>query len=275
MYLLFSLASVFSTSLGTFLTRSLITKLPAFQIIGPLFFLNSLGAIPIALVGRNWVVPEINQILGLVAAGILTSIGAILLFSIVERAPASTSIVGASLSPAIVLLLAPGFLNQSFSLVRFLLVATLIFAILFPIRRSVLGISSVSTISMMLAQGVNAGVLAILITTLSRSGLVISEVLFVQQIVAGLVCVILFPTKDVPLSSLPILAHRAMYMSLGWIFYTQALKSGETLVVQSVLSLIPISILVMETITYKRKPPKEAVISALLVVVCISTLVLV
>jgi len=275
MYLLFSLASVFSTSLGTFLTRSLITKLPAFQIIGPLFFLNSLGAIPIALVGRNWVVPEINQILGLVAAGVLTAIGAILLFSIVERAPASTSIVGASLSPAIVLLLAPGFLNQSFSLIRFLLVATLIFAILFPIRRSVLGISSVSTISMMLAQGVNAGVLAILITTLSRSGLVISEVLFVQQIVAGLVCVILFPTKDVPLSSLPILAHRAMYMSLGWIFYTQALKSGETLVVQSVLSLIPISILVMETITYKRKPPKEAVISALLVVVCISTLVLV
>jgi len=275
MYLLFSLASVFSTSLGTFLTRSLITKLPAFQIIGPLFFLNSLGAIPIALVGRNWVVPEINQILGLVAAGILTAIGAILLFSIVERAPASTSIVGASLSPAIVLLLAPGFLNQSFSLIRFLLVATLIFAILFPIRRSVLGISSVSTISMMLAQGVNAGVLAILITALSRSGLVISEVLFVQQIVAGLVCVILFPTKDVPLSSLPILAHRAMYMSLGWIFYTQALKSGETLVVQSVLSLIPISILVMETITYKRKPPKEAVISALLVVVCISTLVLV
>ena len=275
MYLLFSLASVFSTSLGTFLTRSLITKLPAFQIIGPLFFLNSLGAIPIALVGRNWVVPDFNQILGLVAAGILTAIGAILLFSIVERAPASTSIVGASLSPAIVLLLAPGFLNQSFSLVRFLLVATLIFAILFPIRRSVLGISSVSTISMMLAQGVNAGVLAILITTLSRSGLVISEVLFVQQIVAGLVCVILFPTKDVPLSSLPILAHRAMYMSLGWIFYTQALKSGETLVVQSVLSLIPISILVMETITYKRKPPNEAVISALLVVVCISTLVLV
>ena len=275
MYLLFSLASVFSTSLGTFLTRSLITKLPAFQIIGPLFFLNSLGAIPIALVGRNWVVPDFNQILGLVAAGILTAIGAILLFSIVERAPASTSIVGASLSPAIVLLLAPGFLNQSFSLVRFLLVTTLIFAILFPIRRSVLGISSVSTISMMLAQGVNAGVLAILITTLSRSGLVISEVLFVQQIVAGLVCVILFPTKDVPLSSLPILAHRAMYMSLGWIFYTQALKSGETLVVQSVLSLIPISILVMETITYKRKPPKEAVISALLVVVCISTLVLV
>ena len=99
MYLIFSLASVLSTSLGTFLTRSLITKFPAFQIIGPLFFLNSVGAIPIALVARNWVVPDTNQILGLVAAGVLTAIGAILLFSIVERAPASTSIVGASLSP--------------------------------------------------------------------------------------------------------------------------------------------------------------------------------
>lgn len=275
MYLIFSLASVLSTSLGTFLTRSLITKLPAFQIIGPLFFLNSVGAIPIALVARNWIVPDLNQILGLVAAGVLTAVGAILLFSIVERAPASTSIVGASLSPAIVLLLAPGFLNQSFSLVRFLLVAALIFATLFPIRKSVLGISSVSTVMMMLAQGVNAGFLAILITTLSRSGLVISEVLMVQQIVAGLVCVALFPIKDVPLSSLPILAHRAMYMSLGWILYTLALKRGETLVVQSVLSLIPMSILLMETIRYKRKPPKEAVFSAALVVVCISSLVLV
>lgn len=275
MYLIFSLASVLSTSLGTFLTRSLITKLPAFQIIGPLFFLNSIGAIPIALVARNWIVPDLNQILGLVAAGVLTAVGAILLFSIVERAPASMSIVGASLSPAIVLLLAPGFLNQSFSLIRFLLVAALIFATLFPIRKSVLGISSVSTVMMMLTQGVNAGVLAILITTLSRSGLVISEVLMVQQIVAGLLCVSLFPIKDVPLSSLPILAHRAMYMSLGWILYTLALKRGETLVVQSVLSLIPMSILLMETIRYKRKPSKEAVFSAILVVVCISSLVLV
>lgn len=275
MYILFSLASVFSTSLGTFLTRSLITKLPAFQIIGPLFFLNSLGAIPIALVARNWVVPDLNQILGLVAAGILTAIGAILLFSIVERAPASTSIVGASLSPAIILLLAPGFLNQGFSLTRFLLVAALILATLFPIRKSVLGISSISTIMMMLAQGVNAGVLAILITTLSRSELVISEVLLVQQVVAGLVCVALFPIKDVPLSSLPILAHRALYMSLGWILYTLALKRGETLIVQSVLSLIPMTILLMETVRYKRKPPKEVVFSALLVIVCISSLVLV
>lgn len=257
MYLIFSLASVLSTSLGTFLTRSLITKFPAFQIIGPLFFLNSVGAIPIALVARNWVVPDTNQILGLVAAGVLTAIGAILLFSIVERAPASTSIVGASLSPAIVLLLAPGFLNQSFSLTRFLLVAALIFATLFPIRKSVLGISSISTVMMMLAQGVNAGVLAILITSLSRSGLVISEILLVQQVVAGLVCVALFPIKDVPLSSLPILAHRAMYMSLGWIFYTVALKRGETLVVQSVLSLIPMSILLMETIRYKENRLKR------------------
>jgi drug/metabolite transporter (DMT)-like permease len=275
MYILFSLASVFSTSLGTFLTRSLITKLPAFQIIGPLFFLNSLGAIPIALVARNWVVPDLNQILGLVAAGIFTAIGAILLFSIVERAPASTSIVGASLSPAIILLLAPGFLNQGFSLTRFLLVAALILATLFPIRKSVLGISSISTIMMMLAQGVNAGVLAILITTLSRSELVISEVLLVQQVVAGLVCVALFPIKDVPLSSLPILAHRALYMSLGWILYTLALKRGETLIVQSVLSLIPMTILLMETVRYKKKPPNEAVFSALLVIVCISSLVLV
>jgi drug/metabolite transporter (DMT)-like permease len=275
MYLIFSLASVLSTSLGTFLTRSLITKLPAFQIIGPLFFLNSVGAIPIALVARNWIVPDLNQILGLVAAGVLTAVGAILLFRIVERAPASTSIVGASLSPAIVLLLAPGFLNQSFSLIRFLLVTALICATLFPIRKSVLGISSVSTVIMMLAQGVNAGVLAILITMLPRGGLVISEVLMIQQIVAGLICVALFPIKDVPLSSLPILAHRAMYMSLGWILYTLALKRGETLVVQSVLSLIPMSILLMETIRYKRKPPKEAVFSAVLVVVCISSLVLV
>lgn len=275
MFLLFSLASVFSTSLGTFLTRSLISKLPAFQIIGPLFFLNSLGAIPIALIARDWVSPSYFQILGLVAVGISTAIGAILLFSIVERAPASTSIVGSSLSPAIVLLLAPGFQNETFSLLSFLLVSALIFATLFPIRKSVLGISSFSTVMMMLAQGINAGILAIMITVLSRSGIVLSEILVVQQIVAGIVCISLFPIKNVGLKSLPILAHRSLYMSLGWIFYVLALKRGDTLVVQSVLSLIPLSILVLETVKYRRKPPKEAIISAVLVIVCISSLALI
>ena len=51
-----------------------------------------------------------------------------------------------------------------------------------------------------------------------------------------------------------------------------ALKRGDTLVVQSVLSLIPLSILVLETVKYRRKPPKEAIISAVLVIVCISSL---
>lgn len=61
MYLIFALASAFSTAAGTFLTRPLIQKLPAFQIIGPLFLLNAVAALPFVAIRQDWVALTLAQ----------------------------------------------------------------------------------------------------------------------------------------------------------------------------------------------------------------------
>jgi len=272
MYLLFALGSAFCTALGTFLTRSLIQKLPAFQIIGPLFLLNALAALPLVFVRQDWIALSSTQLWEIAALGSLTALGAVFVFVIVKRSSASLSIVGAALSPAMVLLLSPVFLKISVRPIQFAVVAVLVAATLFPIRKSVLGIHSTLTFLFMLAQGINAGIVAILISRLARSGVGLSQFLFIQQIIAGLVFIVLFWPKDVSLRSYPLLAKRAVFMSMGWFLSFVAIHRGSTLVVQSVLSVIPLIIVLMEIIAYRKRPSKAVVISSLLVIACIAAL---
>ena len=272
MYLLFALGSAFCTALGTFLTRSLIQKLPAFQIIGPLFILNAVAALPLVFIRQDWISLSSTQLMQIALLGSLTALGAVFVFVIVKRGSASLSIVGAALSPAMVLLLSPIFLKVSVRPLQFIVVAVLVIATLFPIRKSVLGIHSTLTFLFMLAQGINAGVIAILISRLARAGVGLSQFLFIQQVIAGLIFTFIFWPKDVALRSYPLLAKRAVFMSMGWFLSFVAIHRGSTLVVQSVLSVIPLIIVLMETIAYKKRPGQAVVVSSLLVIACIAAL---
>jgi len=272
MYLSFALGSALCTALGTFLTRSLIQKLPAFQIIGPLFLLNAVAALPLVFIRQDWAVLTATQWWEIALLGVLTSIGAVFVFVIVERGSASLSIVGAALSPAMVLLLSPLFLKISVRPLQFIVVSILVLATLFPIRKSVLGIHSTLTFLFMLAQGINAGIIAILISRLARDGIGLSQFLFFQQIIAGSIFTLLFLPKDVSMRSYPLLAKRAVFMSMGWFLSFVAIHRGSTLVVQSVLSVIPLIILLMETIAYKKRPTSAVLLSSILVIACITAL---
>jgi len=250
----------------------LIQKLPAFQIIGPLFLLNAAAALPFCLIRQDWISLNPLQWLEIALLGVLTALGAVFVFVIVKRGSASLSIVGSALSPAIVLLLSPIFLNISVSPLQFAVVTILVMTTLFPIRKSVGGIPSTLTFLFMLAQGINAGVVAILITKLSHSGVGLSQFLFIQQTIAGLLFIAIFKPKDVPVNSLPVLAKRAVFMSMGWFLSFVAIHRGSTLVVQSVLSVIPLIIVLMETVAYKKRPSLAVTLSSVLVIACIAAL---
>jgi len=275
MYLVFALGAAFCTALGTFLTRSLIQKLPAFQIIGPLFLLNAVCALPFVAIRRDWRAITGTEALEILLLGVLTALGAVFVFVIVKRGTASLSIVGAALSPAMVLLLSPVLLGIGVQPVQFVIVAFLVLASLYPIRASVLGIHSTATFLLMLAQGINAGGVAILISRLAHAGVGLSQFLFIQQLIAGVIFTIGFWPKDVSIRSYPLLAKRSLFMSLGWFLSFVAIQRGSTLVVQSVHSAIPLIIILMETLAYKRRPTNAVLLSSLGVVASIAALSLI
>jgi drug/metabolite transporter (DMT)-like permease len=272
MYLTFALASAFATAFGTFLTRSLISKLPTYQIVGPLFIMNGLAATPLIVFRSDWVQLNFVELWQMILLGVMTALGAVFVFVIIERSSASLSIVGASLSPALVLFLSPLLLHSHTPFAQFIIVGVLILAALYPIRNLVLGIHSAATILMMLAQGINAGLIAILISRLAKDGVGLSQFLFVQQMIAGLCFLLVFWPKDVSLKSYPLLARRSVFMSLGWFFLMVAINRGSTLVVQSILSVTPLIIVLIEAVVFRKKPSISIILSALTIVACISVL---
>lgn len=272
MFLIFAASSTLATALGTFLTRSLIMKLPTYQIIGPLFILNAVAITPLILIRDDWVPLNFHLVWQILLLGILTALGGVFVFVVVKRSFASLSIVGATLSPALVLVLSPLFLHVHVRLSQFIIVGILVSAVLYPIRNSILGIHSTATLLMMSAQGINAGLVAILIAHLAKEGVGLSQFLFIQQIIAGILFLIFFWPKDLSLRSYPLLAKRSAFMSMGWFFAIVAINRGSALIVQSVLSATPLVIVLIETISYKRRPRGSIVFSALTIIACIVTL---
>lgn len=269
MYVLFALISMSSLSVGTFMARSIAMRLPPFQIVGPLFFFNALYIIPIAIFRGNWHKLSSIEYLQNFLVGALTALGGLLFFTVVKRTSASSGIIGQSISPAMVLFIAPFMLGTRIGVLQLLAVAVLISAVIYPVRNVIAGLSSKFTITLMLTQGIVSALISILIMQISKSGVEISQTLIIQQVVAGLILTPIFFPKAITLSDFPKLARRSFMMSMGWFFSFLAFKSGNVIIVQSILAAMPITIVFIESFSYRKRPDSRIVFSSSIIIICI------
>jgi drug/metabolite transporter (DMT)-like permease len=272
--LLLAIAASISIAAGMFLTKGVTLRLPVFQVIGPLFLLNAFFALPFLMFGSSWVSLNHFEIELLGLGGLLTAAGAGIIFLIVSRSSASASSVGQALSPAAVLLIAPFVLKSSRSVVELILVAMLIMATTTPLRDSVTGIRSLLTISLMVGAGISGGSITVIVALLLKHGIGFAQIIVIQQLIAGALFFAIVPPAGIRGRDYFSLAKRSMFMSAGWLFSSRAIQSGSPLLVQSVMATVPLFIVILETIIYKKRPTPEIVFSALVTVVGISALTL-
>jgi len=273
MILVSAIFSAISTAYGLFLTRKIVAKFPVYQTIGPLFILNAFFILPFTFNSEANL--NFETFLLLIFTGFLIFIGAIIVFLIVKRADSSASAVGQALSPAFVLFLAPIFVNQSFHALELFFVFALIILTIYPIRNSVLGLTSTATLFLMLAQGFNAGFINILLANIKQNGTNIYIAIMIAQIIAGIFAMMAYVPKDLKFDSLPILLYRSIFMGVGWLLLMYALTNDSILLVQSVVSAIPLIVLSFESMSDQKIPEKPILFSSLGVLLCIAALSLV
>ena len=274
MTLLLAIAASISIAAGMFLTKGVTLRLPVFQVIGPLFLLNAFFALPFFMLGSSWVPLNHFEIELLGLGGLLTGAGAWIIFIIVSRSSASAASVGQALSPAVVLLIAPLVLKSSISVAELILVAMLIIATTTPLRDSVVGIRSFLTISLMVCAGITGGSITVIMALLLKHGLGFAQIIVIQQLIAGLLFLVVVPPAGIRGRDYPSLAKRSIFMSAGWLFSSRAIQSGSPLLVQSVMATVPLLIVIFETIIYKKRPTPGIVFSALATIIGISALTL-
>ncbi|CAB4542216.1 MAG: EamA family transporter [Actinobacteria bacterium] len=264
MAIIFALGSALSIALGTFLTKSVTIRLPGFSSVGVLFYLNAVVIGFASFFMPVWNPMDASDIARATLGGFTTALGAYLIFLIVSRSSASAAGIGASLSPGAILILSPLLLQSSVSVVQVALVLLIIFAALIPLRTAIESTSSLASFALLGAIGLCTGLTTILISLQLSNDMELVQILLIQQFVAGTLFVTLYPPKGFTASDYLALSRRSVFMGLGWILTVAALTTGSAILVQSTLATVPIWILIMETISQRKRPAANVIVSALL-----------
>ena len=272
MFILYASSAALAFAFGTFFTKGVTLRISIFKAIGPLFLLNGLFAIPFIGTGPSWKlitgpVPYLHLI-----AALSSGVVAYILFSMVAKSTASVSSVAPALAPAVVLLLSPLFLSTSISLVQVALVLALMAITLYPLRNSITGINTSKTILFMLIAALGNGAVTIIAKLLANEGVGMPETFIARQVIAGLAFVILFPPIGLKFRDFFELVRRSFFMAIGWMTSITAIQKGSPLVVQTFLATIPITVILIETVAYRKRPDRAVIISAILTAVGIAAL---
>lgn len=264
MFILYASAAALAFAFGTFFTKGVTLRISIFRAIGPLFLLNAVFAIPFLNTGPSWkLITGSVPYLHLIAA-LSSGLVAYILFSMVAKSTASVSSVSPAMAPAVVLLLSPVFLSTAISITQIFLVLFLMAITLYPLRNSITGLNSSKTIAFMLIAALGNGAVTIIAKLLANEGVGMPETFIARQVIAGLAFVILFPPIGLKLRDFFELVRRSFFMAIGWMTSITAIQNGSPLVVQTFLATIPITVILIETVAYRKRPDNAVIVSAIL-----------
>ena len=195
-----------------------------------------------------------------------------IIFRMVSRSSASVMSIGQALTPAVVLLAGPVALGASIIPIQVLLIVVLVFATIFPLRKSLVGVSSFTAIFLMIVIGVLSGFVTIAVVLLDRAGVGTTETFIVRQLLAGFTFMLIFPPIGLHWRDFLQLVRRSFFMSMGWLASIYAIREGSPVVAQSVMATIPLWVILIEVIVYRKQPARAVVFSAIAIAVGIYAL---
>ena len=274
MSLLLAIAAALAFAVGIFLTRGVALNISIYKAIGPLFVLNALFVFPLIPFGPRWIlwsgsVPYLH-IVGAIGSGVVAGI----IFRMVSRSSASVMSVGQALTPAVVLLAGPIALGASIIPIQVLLVVVLVFATIFPLSKSLAGVSSFTAIFLIIVIGVLSGLVTVAVVLLDRAGVGTTETFIVRQLLAGFTFMVIFPPIGLHWRDFLQLVRRSFFMSMGWLASIYAIREGSPIVAQSVMATIPLWVILIEVIVYRTRPSRPVVFSAIAIAIGIYALAL-
>jgi len=272
--LLLAITAAIAFAVGIFLTKGVALNISIYKAIGPLFVLNALFVFPLIPFGPDWIlwsgsVPFLH-VVGAIGSGVVAGI----IFRMMTHSSASVMSVGQALTPAVVLLAGPIALGASIIPIQVLLIVVLVFATIFPLRKSLVGVSSFTAIFLMIVIGVLSGLVTVAVVLLDRAGVGTTETFIVRQLLAGFTFMLIFPPIGLHWRDFLQLVRRSFFMSMGWLASIYAIREGSPVVAQSIMATIPLWVILIEVIVYRTRPSRPVVFSAIAIAIGIYALAL-
>lgn len=260
--LIFGLLSALANAVGGILSRDLAIRLPARQLIGPLFALNAVVVTPFALFIEWHVSPAI---LLLHAVSVLLLVATSLaVWDLFAHGAASATVTAQSISPLpaalAVAVLLPGALDP----VQVLAAVLVVLGVLGALSGAFGPLSRRRTILTVLAAATGTGLVTVVGRLLIDEGAGVIEIYVIRTALAAVVFLMLIPPRDIPLRSVPRLAVRAVFISLHFLLILLGVREGSPAVVQTAVATAPLFVIAFESARLRSLPGARALAAALI-----------
>jgi drug/metabolite transporter (DMT)-like permease len=269
---LFGLLAALANAGQALISKELTYRAPARQLIGVLYVGNALVLLPFApFVAWAWSPAIVGLHLLSVALMVVT---AICVWDLLDHGAASATTTATAMSPIPAAIAAALVLPGAIEPVQVVAAMIVVAGVLLALADAFSGLDRWGRVWRIVGAATGTGLLTVVSRLLGDEGSGLVETYVVRTALAAVVCMALFPPRDVARSDIPRLLGRSVVVTLYFVFVIVGAQTGSPVVVQTLVATTPLFVLAVESIRRRAAPPARAVAAAGIVVAGVSLILL-
>jgi len=262
--ILFGLLAALANAAQALISKELTARAPARQLIGVLYAGNALVLLPFApFVVWTWS-PMIVALHVLSVA--LMVVTAICVWDLLDHGTASAMTTATAMSPIPAVLAAALVLPAAIESAHIVAATIVVAGVLFALADAFGGLGRWGSAWRIAGAATGTGILTVVTRLLGDLNVGLVETYVVRTALAAVVCIALFPPRDVARRDIPRLLGRSVVVTAYFVFVILGAQAGSPVVVQTLVATTPLFVLAVESVRRRSAPPRRAVAAAAIVV---------
>lgn len=260
---LFGVLAAVANAGQALLSKELTARAPARQLIGVLYLGNALVLLPFApFVAWTWSTDIV--ILHVVSVALMV-VTAVCVWDLFDAGTASAATTATAMSPIPAALAAALVLPAAVTPLQIVAAAVVVGGVLVALRDAFGDLGRWGSAWRILGASIGTGVLTVLSRLLGDLDVGLVETYVTRTALAAVVCVALFPPRDVPSRDAPRLLIRSVVVTGYFVCVILGAQSGSPVVVQTLVATTPLFVLAVEAARQRALPPVRTVVAATIV----------
>ncbi len=254
------------------ISKELTHRAPARQLIGVLYAGNALVLLPFAPFA-TWAWSSTIVELHLLSVGLMV-LTAICVWDLLDHGAASATTTATAMSPIPAAIAAAVVLPSAIEPLQIVAAAVVVAGVLLALADAFSGLDRWGKAWRILGAATGSGFLTVASRLLGDQGVGLVETYVVRTALAAVVCIALFPPRDVARSDVPRLLGRSVVVTLYFVFVIVGAQAGSPVVVQTLVATTPLFVLAVESALARSAPPARAVVAAAIVLAGVALILL-
>jgi drug/metabolite transporter (DMT)-like permease len=269
---LFGLLAALANAGQALISKELTYRAPARQLIGVLYVGNALVLLPFAPF-VSWVWSPTIVAIHLLSVGLMV-VTAICVWDLLDHGAASATATASAMSPIPAALAAAIVLPGAIEPIQIVAAAVVVAGVLLGLANAFSSLGRWERTWRIVGAATGNGLLTVASRLMGDEGAGVVETYVVRTALAAIVCLALFPPRNVARSDIPRLMGRSVVVTMYFVFVILGAQAGSPLTVQTLVATTPLLILMIESIRRRAAPPARAVVAAGIVTVGVALILL-